>query len=144
MGEKTFTQKAAFVQEHKLSSLFSAAAFIAIFIACLGLFGLSAFEARQRIKEIGIRKVLGASVIDITSLLSKDFVGPVIISLIIACPIAWWAIDKWLESFAYRTVITWWVFVSAGVFALTIAVITISYQTIKAARANPVKNLRVD
>jgi putative ABC transport system permease protein len=130
--------------EQKLRGLFTAAAFIAIFIACLGLFGLSAYAARQRIREIGIRKVLGASVIDITSLLSKDFVAPIIISFLIASPVAWWAIDKWLESFAYQTDIAWWVFLSAGAVALTIAVMTISYQTIKAACANPVKNLRVD
>ena len=117
---------------------------LAILIGCLGLFGLSAYTANQRIKEIGIRKVLGASVQDITKMLSKDFVKLVIIAILIASPIAWWAMTKWLEDFAYRINISWWVFVVAGLAALIIAMLTVSFQAIKAAVANPVKSLRTE
>jgi putative ABC transport system permease protein len=115
---------------------------IAIVIACLGLFGLSAFSAEQRIKEIGVRKVLGASVSNITMLLSKDFISLVCIAILIASPIAWWAMNKWLQGFAYRVNISWWVFMLAGLLALLIALATVSFQAIKAAIANPVKSLR--
>ncbi len=117
---------------------------MAIFIGCMGLFGLAAFSAEQRIKEIGIRKVLGASVLSITALLSKGFVRLVLISSLIAFPIAWWAMNKWLEDFSYRISVTWWVFVVAGAAALLIALITVSFQAIKAAVSNPVKNLRTE
>jgi putative ABC transport system permease protein len=115
---------------------------IAILIACLGLFGLSAFSAEQRIREIGIRKVLGASVGNITSLLSKDFIRLVLIAIIIASPIAWYGMNKWLLDFAYKIQLSWWMFASAGLFALFIALITVIFQAVKAGLASPVKNLR--
>lgn len=117
---------------------------LAILIACLGLFGLATFIAEQRTKEIGIRKVLGASINGIVRLLSKDFVLLVLIAFVIASPIAWWAMNKWLQDFAYRITISWWVFLLAGVAALFIAVITVSFQAVKAALTNPVKNLRTE
>jgi putative ABC transport system permease protein len=133
-----------YVAEQKLGNVFIAAAFIAVLIACMGLFGLAAFSARQRIKEIGIRKVLGASVANITTLLSKDFIKLVIIAIVIASPIAWWAMHQWLQDFAYRTEINFWIFLVAGLIAVGIALITVSFQAIKAAMANPVKNLRTE
>lgn len=131
-------------QEQRLGNVFIAAAFVAILIACMGLFGLATFSARQRIKEIGIRKVLGASVVDITNLLSKDFIKLVIIAIIIASPIAWLAMNKWLQNFAYRITPGWWIFLSTGVIAVLIAFVTISFQAIRAANANPVKSLRTE
>ena len=130
--------------EQQLGNVFIAAAFIAILIACMGLFGLAAFSARQRIKEIGIRKVLGASTASITALLSKDFIKLVLIAIFIAIPIAWWAMNQWLQDFAYRTEINWWIFFIAGLIAISIALITVSFQAIKAAVANPVKSLRTE
>jgi putative ABC transport system permease protein len=115
---------------------------LAIFIACLGLLGLSAFIARLHAKEIGIRKVLGASVPNIIRLLSVGFIRLVIIAIVIASPLAWWIIDKWLQDFAYRIEIQWWVFPATGAVAILIAMLTISFQSIKAAIANPVKTLR--
>jgi putative ABC transport system permease protein len=115
---------------------------IAILIACLGLFGLSAFTAEQRTKEIGIRKVLGASVIDVTRLLSRDFIGLVAIAIVIASPLAWYGINKWLQSFAYKVPISWWMFALAGSLAIAIALVTVSFQSIRAAIANPVVSLR--
>jgi putative ABC transport system permease protein len=123
----------------KTALLFS---IIAILIACLGLFGLAAFVAEQRTKEIGIRKVLGASVQGLVGLLSKDFIRLVLIAFLIAAPLAWYFMQKWLQDFEYRISINWTVFVAAGLIALFIAVATISFQAIKAAMANPVKNLR--
>lgn len=130
--------------EQKLGNVFIAAALVAILIACMGLFGLAAFSARQRVKEIGIRKVLGASVANITTLLSKDFIRLVIIAIVIASPIAWWAMNQWLQDFAYRTRINFWIFFIAGLIAIGIALLTVSFQAIKAAMANPVKNLRTE
>ncbi len=123
----------------KLSRVFAA---LAIFISCLGLFGLAAYTAERRKKEIGIRKVLGASVSGITTLLSKDFLQLVAISCLVAFPAAWWAMDKWLQNYQYRIGISWWIFVSAGFTAILIALFTISFQAVKAALANPVKSLR--
>jgi putative ABC transport system permease protein len=117
-------------------------AFLAIFISCLGLFGLSAYVAESRIKEIGVRKVLGASVSSIAKLLSLDFVKLVIISLLIATPVAWYAMSKWLEDYSYRIQIGLGIFAVAGVIAITIALVTVSFQSIKAAIVNPVKSLR--
>jgi putative ABC transport system permease protein len=117
---------------------------LTILIACLGLFGLATYAAEQRIKEIGIRKVLGASVGGIVSMLSKDFAKLVLIASIIAFPVAWFAMDSWLKDFAYRINIQWWVFVLAGMSALLIALVTVSFQTIRAALSNPVKNLRTE
>jgi putative ABC transport system permease protein len=113
-------------------------------ISCLGLFGLAAFSAEQRNKEIGIRKVLGASVSGIVGLLSKDFLKLVIIAMLIATPIAWYGMHKWLQAFAYKVDITWWMFALAGVIAVFIALITVSSQAIKAAIANPVKSLKTE
>ena len=124
-----------------LATLFAA---LAIFISCLGLFGLATYMAENRIKEIGVRKVLGASVMNITRLLSKDFMKLVLISLGIATPIAWWAMYNWLQDFPYHVDIKWWVFALAGVVSIVIALITVSYQSIKAAIANPVKSLRTE
>jgi len=115
---------------------------LAIFIACLGLFGLASFSAQQRTKEIGVRKVLGASVGSIISLLSGDFLKPVGIAIVIASPIAWYVMDQWLQNFAYRINISWWVFAGAGLVAIFIALLTVSFQSIRAALMNPVKSLR--
>jgi predicted permease len=130
--------------EYTVSKLSRYFAFLAIFISCLGLFGLVTFTAEQRTKEIGIRKVLGASVTGIVRMLSKDFLILVLIATVIAFPVAWWAMYKWLNDFEYRVDIGWWVFVVAGVVALLIALLTISFQSIKAAIANPVKSLRTE
>lgn len=117
---------------------------IAILIACLGLFGLSAFTAEQRIKEIGIRKVLGASATNLAALLSRDFIGLVAIAIVIASPLAWFGMHKWLQGFAYRTDISWWIFAIAALLAILIALVTVSFQAIRAAIANPVKSLRTE
>ncbi|HLY69658.1 MAG TPA: ABC transporter permease [Puia sp.] len=121
-----------------------ASCFFAILIACMGLFGLSAINAINRTKEIGIRKVLGASVKDIVTTLSSSFLIMVIISIVIATPFAWWLMNKWLEDFAYRINISWWMFLVVGITAVIIALGTISFQAIRAALANPVKNLRTE
>lgn len=130
--------------EQQQSTIFTIFSFIAIFIACLGLFGLSAFTITQRIKEIGIRKVLGASVASIVQLISKDFLLLVLIAAVIAFPVAWYAMHNWLQDFAYRINIPWWLFIAAGILAAVIAFVTISFQAIKAATANPVKSLRTE
>ncbi|MEJ7679035.1 MAG: ABC transporter permease [Segetibacter sp.] len=122
-----------------LATLFAA---LTIFISCLGLFGLATYMAENRIKEIGVRKVLGASITNITTLLSKDFLKLVIVSIVIASPVAWWVMNKWLESYPYRINIKWWVFAIAGLLSTIIAIVTVSFQAIKAAIANPVKSLR--
>ncbi len=115
---------------------------LAIFISCLGLFGLSAYVAESRTKEIGVRKVLGASVLNITRLLSWDFVKLVVLSLVIATPVAWFAMNHWLADYTYRITISWGIFFIAGLLAVAIDLVTISFQSIKAAIANPVKSLR--
>jgi len=127
--------------EQIVSQLSRYFAFLAIFLSCLGLLGLAAFTAEQRTKEIGVRKVLGASVKSIVSLLSKDFLWLVIIAFVLASPVAWYTMSKWLQDFEYRTQISWWIFALAGSMALFIALLTVSYQAIKAAIANPVKSL---
>jgi putative ABC transport system permease protein len=127
--------------EGKLFNYFAA---IAIFISCLGLLGLAAYTAQIRTREIGVRKVLGASVSRIVGLLAQDFVKLVFIAILIATPLAWFAMHKWLQAYAYRISIGWWVFVFAGSIAAVIAFVTISFQSIKAARANPVKSLRAE
>jgi len=128
--------------EQQTGQIFITFAVFAILIACLGLFGLVTYAAEQRTKEIGIRKVLGARVTSIVGLLSKDFTILVGIAALIAFPVAWWAMYKWLETFAYRTEISWWIFLVAGAVALAIALLTVSIQTVRAALANPVKSLR--
>ena len=115
---------------------------LTIFIACLGLFGLVTYMAEQRTKEIGVRKVLGASISNVIIMLSKDFLKLVLIAAIIAFPIAWWAMHTWLQQFAYRISISWWIFIVAGIAALLIGLITVSFQAVKAAVANPVNSLR--
>lgn len=133
---------AKFKSEQLIGSLSQIFALLAIIISCLGLFGLSAYTAEQRRKEIGVRKVLGSSVTGIVRLLSKDFMGLVLFAILIAIPLAWLAMDNWLQGFAYRITINWWVFAVAGFVAVCIALITVSFQAIKAAVANPVKSLR--
>lgn len=128
----------------QVSQIIKISTFLAILIACMGLFGLAMFAVEIRTKEIGIRKVLGASVVSITALLSKDFLKLVFVAIVLASPIAWYAMDKWLQDFAYRIEISWWVFALAGVLAFAIALLTVSYQSIKAALMNPVKSLRIE
>jgi putative ABC transport system permease protein len=128
--------------EQQQGSLFTTFSGIAIFIACLGLFGLSAFTITQRIKEIGVRRVLGASTGSIVTLISKDFLKLVTIAALIAFPVAWYAMYKWLGDFAYRISIQWWVFLAAGTMAALIALLTVSFQAVRAALSNPVKSLR--
>ncbi len=130
--------------EITLSQIINSFTLMAILISCLGLFGLAAFSAEQRSKEIGIRKVLGASVSGIVGLLSKDFLVLIIIAMAIATPIAWWGLSKWLQGFAYKITISWWMFGLAGILAVFIALFTISFQAIKAALANPVKSLKTE
>ncbi|MEO6731404.1 MAG: ABC transporter permease [Ferruginibacter sp.] len=130
--------------DQRTSTLILVFAIIAVAISCLGLFGLAAFTAERRAKEIGIRKVLGASVTGITRLLSKDFLKLVVMAFVIATPLAALAMNKWLQAFAYRINISWWMFALAGIIAISIAVITISFQSIKAALANPVNSLRTE
>lgn len=125
----------------KLATVFT---FLAIFIACLGLFGLAAFTAEQRTKEIGVRKVLGASVASIVQLLSRDFLKLVLIAIVIASPVAWWVMHQWLQGFSYRVTISWWIFVLAGVLALIIALVTVIFQSIKAALMNPARSLKTE
>ncbi len=131
-----------YANEKQLSYIFSLFAGLAILLSCLGLLGLVTFMAETRTKEIGVRKILGASVLQITTLLSKDFLKLVMIAFVIASPIAYYFMDKWLTDFAYRIEISWWIFALSGVSAILIALITVSWQSIKAAVANPVKSLR--
>lgn len=133
-----------FKSTQQMGTLASLFAGLTIFISCLGLFGLAAYMAESRIKEIGVRKVLGASVMSITSLLSKDFLKLVFISFVLATPIAWYFMNEWLTSFSYRIGIEWWIFVLAGIASAFIALVTVGYQAISAARSNPVKNLRTE
>jgi putative ABC transport system permease protein len=128
--------------EQKTGLILGIFAGLTIFVACLGLFGLATFTAEQRTKEIGIRKVLGASVAGIVSLLARDFLKLVVIAFLVAGPIAWWVMSKWLEGFAYRVAISGWVFVGAAGSAIFITVVTISFRAVRAAVANPVKSLR--
>ncbi|HEY6899553.1 MAG TPA: FtsX-like permease family protein, partial [Puia sp.] len=125
----------------RLSVIFAT---LAICISCLGLLGLSMFTAEQRTREIGIRKVLGAGVPSLFALLSRNFLGLVGLAFLIAAPLGWWAMNAWLRGYAYRTDIPWWSFVVAGALALVIALVTVFWQTIRAARANPVKSLRAE
>ena len=129
-------------KEQKTGQLVNTATAIAILISCMGLFGLATFTAQQRTKEIGVRKVLGASVSSIVALLSKDFLRLVVVALMIASPIAWWAMNQWLNEFAYKVDIAWWVFALAGLVAISIALLTVGFQSVKAALVNPVKSLR--
>jgi putative ABC transport system permease protein len=133
-----------YLAQERLSAVVGYFTIIAIVISCLGLFALAAFSAEQRIKEIGVRKVLGASVGNIVGLLSKDFLKLVIIAAVIASPIAWYVMNEWLQNFAYRTTVSWTVFAVTIVAAVGIALLTISFQAVKAAISNPVKSLRTE
>ena len=130
--------------EEKTGRLLSIFTALALFISCLGLFGLASFMTNKRIKEIGIRKVLGASVSGIIFLLNKEFMKRVIIANIFAWPVAWFVMHKWLQYFAYQIEISWWTFLLAGAMALVIALLTVSYQAIMSAVANPVESLRYE
>ncbi|MBC8151632.1 MAG: FtsX-like permease family protein, partial [Bacteroidetes bacterium] len=129
-------------KEEKLSQMYTLAAGIAIVLSCMGLFAIALLTIQQRTKEIGVRKVLGASVGSIVALLSKDFLKLVLIAIVIASPIAWYAMNQWLKDFAYKIDIEWWVFAGAGLLAVSIALLTVSFQSVKAALMNPVKSLR--
>jgi ABC-type antimicrobial peptide transport system permease subunit len=131
-------------QENQLSQLYKIFAAIAIFLSCLGLYGLASFMAVQRIKEVGIRKVLGATAGNIVYLFSKEFIILIAIAFAIATPIAWHYMHQWLQDYAYRINISWWLFAAGGLAAIIIALATISFQAIKAAIANPVKSLRTE
>lgn len=131
-------------EEQRVGKVALTFSLLAIFIACLGLFGLAIYMSEQRTKEIGVRKVLGATVTNIISMLSKDFLRLVLVSFVFAMPLAWWAMNKWLQDFAYRIHISWWVFAAAGAAALFIALISVSSQALKAALSNPVKSLRTE
>ena len=139
-ADEEYAQKfATEVRVGKLSGFF---ALLAIFISCLGLFGLASFVAEQRTKEIGIRKVLGASVVNLWRLLSKDFLGLILIACLIAVPLAYYFARDWLQNYEYRTELPWWIFAAAALGALIITLLTVSYQAIRAATANPVRSLR--
>jgi ABC-type antimicrobial peptide transport system permease subunit len=133
---------AKFLGEQQFGKLAGIFAALTIFISCLGLFALAAYMAENRTKEIGVRKVLGASVSAITTLLSKDFLKLVFVAFVIASPVAWWLINHWLQNFSYRVGFSWWIFALTGVLSILIALATVSYQAIKAALMNPVKSLR--
>jgi putative ABC transport system permease protein len=130
--------------EERFQKVLISLVILGIIIACLGLLGLATFAAQQRVKEIGVRKVLGASVFNVVTLLSKDFLTLIIIALILAIPVAWYVMSEWLKDFAYRVNIEWWIFLVAAVIAIIIAFLTISTQAIKAAISNPVKSLRTE
>ncbi len=131
-----------YVGEKRLSKVVLVFTLLTIFISCLGLFGLAAFTAERRTKEIGVRKVLGASVPGLVALLTKDFLKPVLVAIVLAAPLAWWGLDKWLQDFAYRVDINGWYFALAGALAVTVAFLTVSFQSVKAALANPIESLR--
>ncbi|RYG01494.1 MAG: FtsX-like permease family protein, partial [Chitinophagaceae bacterium] len=133
-----------FGDEERIGKLATFFAILAIFISCLGLFGLASFVAEQRTKEIGVRKVLGASVLNLWQLLSKDFVVLVLISCFISIPIAYFSLNNWLQRYEYRADISWWIFVVSIAGALFITLLTVSFQAIKASTANPVKSLKTD
>ncbi|HEM49350.1 MAG TPA: FtsX-like permease family protein [Caldithrix sp.] len=133
-----------YVNEQKLGSMLWLFAGLTIFVACLGIWGLTAYSARQRTKEIGVRKVIGATIISIVWLLSKNSVKWILVSVLVSWPIAYLAMEKWLQNFAYRIDMSWWMFVLAGGIALLIALLTVSWQAIRAATANPVESLRYE
>jgi putative ABC transport system permease protein len=130
--------------DQRLSQIITCFTIITIFVACLGLFALAAYMAEQRRKEIGIRKVLGATVTGIVALLSNDFLKLVVLAILIASPIAWWTMNEWLQDFAYRVSISWWIFLTTALIAMMIALSTVVFQAMKAAIANPVKSLRTE
>ncbi|MBL7852399.1 MAG: FtsX-like permease family protein, partial [Cyclobacteriaceae bacterium] len=131
-------------EDKRVSSIITSFTFIAMIICCLGLYGLSSFMAERRFKEIGIRKVMGASLSQIAGMMSREFVKLVIIAFVISAPLAWYAMNRWLEGFAYHVDVNVWIFVIAGLAALIIALVTVSYESLKAASANPVQSLRTE
>ena len=133
-----------YTSESRTGKLFITFAIFAIIIACLGLFGLVTYAAEQRVREIGIRKVLGANLLNIIAMISMDFLKLVCIASVIGFPLAWWASHKWLQDYAYRIGIEWWMFVITALMALFIAFATVSFQAVKAALANPVDSLRTE
>ena len=133
-----------FIDEERIGTIASIFAALAIFISCLGLFALTSLIIEQRKKEIGVRKVLGATVLALCKLLSRDFVLLVTVSFLIAMPIAYYSMHNWLENYSYRTTISWWIFAVAGSGSLLIAILVVNFQAIKAARANPVDSLRTE
>ena len=130
--------------ERRFENLLFAFALMAVFIAGIGLFGLSIYSTERRTKEIGLRKVNGARTIEIILMLNRDFIKWVAIAYLIACPVAWYAMNKWLQNFAYRTELSWWIFALAGLIALGIALLTVSWQSWRAATRNPVEALRYE
>ena len=136
--------EALYNSEQQMGSLFNVFSALAIFISCLGLFGLSAYTTQRRFKEIGVRKVLGASVGGIVRLLAREFLLPVLLAALIAFPVSGWVMSKWLHGFVYRTGLEWWFFAIAGSLAIFIALGTVGYQSLKAATRNPVKSLRTE
>ncbi len=139
-ADESYAKK--FKEQQRTGTLATLFAGLTVFISCLGLFGLASYMAENRVKEIGVRKVLGASVFSITALLSREFLQLVLIALLIASPVAWWAMKKWLENYSYHIAIEWWVFAGAGIVSILIALLTVSYQSVRAAIANPVRSLR--
>jgi len=133
-----------YTNEQIVSRLANVFAALAIFISCMGLLGLTMFTAEQRAKELSIRKVLGANAGSLFTLLSREFVALVLVAVVIASPIAWLSMDRWLQDYAYRTPIEWWIFGLAGIAAMLIALVTVSFQAVKAALLNPIKSLRTE
>jgi putative ABC transport system permease protein len=133
-----------YLADQRFNKLFFASSILAIIIACLGLYGLSSYAITRRTKEIGIRKVNGARIAQVMVLLNNDFVKWVVLAIVIATPIAWFAMYKWLQNFAYRTELSWWIFVFAGLLALVIALLTVSWQSWRSATRNPVDALRYE
>jgi ABC-type antimicrobial peptide transport system permease subunit len=130
--------------DQKTAKLVRAATLITIFISCLGLFGLVLFTAQRKTKEIAIRKTIGASVANIVTMLCKEFVSLICVAILVASPVAWWVMHRWLDGFAYRLPISWWIFALAGAMAIVLALLTVSFRAIKAALVNPARSLRAD
>jgi ABC-type antimicrobial peptide transport system permease subunit len=140
--DKAYSAK--FASEERIGNLAAVFTGLAIFISCLGLFGLAAFVAEQRTKEIGVRKVLGASVFNLWGLLSKEFLRLTVISILIAIPLAWYGMNQWIGQYSYRAPLSWWIFASAGAGILLITLLTVSFQSLKAAFMNPARSLRTE
>jgi putative ABC transport system permease protein len=133
-----------YAAEQRLGIIMNLFSGIAIVLACLGLFGLSSYAAKQRVREIGIRKVLGASLSNLALLLSADFIRLALVAIVVALPLAWWAMRRWLEDYVYRTAMDWWIFALSALLVIGITLATVSIQAVKTALLNPVKNLKAD
>jgi putative ABC transport system permease protein len=133
-----------YAAEQRLGIIMNLFSGIAIVLACLGLFGLSSYAAKQRVREIGIRKVLGASLSNLALLLSADFIRLALVAIVVALPLAWWAMHRWLEDYVYRTAMDWWIFALSAVLVIGITLVTVSIQAVKTALLNPVKNLKAE